>query len=323
MNQIDPGPGYRIVRHSEPPQEGIEYLDDAGAWRKRKRPHLPLSQVWTYRIKVDPSQRYRITGTGSKFDGQVVEVVEWFADRCLVRFSDVGTWIERRYLEAITDHVADSEKKVELITEKFTEVDIGEGWRLLDKSEMPQEGDECLGLDGNWFESENWITGCRQADTPYRRRIEPEPVFKQSLTTEQEYIEPTAEHVGQNVQGSNNGVYWSGERELLAIFETRLGKRFAIRLSDDEIYLYEHARIKPEPKPKPKPEPKYRDVTIYDIGKTIEVRQSDRYGWIEKTLTKIVHTTTYKNPGTTKETMWYCQHNSTWRQARILEGGDE
>jgi hypothetical protein len=322
MNQIDPGPGYRIFYRDEPLQDGIQYWSEhKQCWLPRPEPSWVLSPTDTYRIAVNLSQRYRIKGTSSKFDGQIVEVVEWFADRCLVRFSDVGTWIERRCLEPITDHIPEAKKKVNRTTEESSGVDPGEGWRLLDKSEMPQEGDECLDIYGKWFESENWINGYGQVDTPYRRRIE--PVVKQSLTTEPEYIEPTSEHVGQNVQGSNNGVYWSGERELLAIFETRLGKRFAIRLPDDEIHLYEHARIKPEPKPKPKPEPKYREVTPNDIGKTIEVRQSDRYGWIEKTLTKIVHTTTYKNPGTTKETMWYCQHNSTWRQARILEGGDE
>jgi hypothetical protein len=320
MNQIDPGQGYRIFYRDEPLQDGIQYWSEhKQCWLPRPEPSWVLSPTDTYRIAVDPSQRYRITGTGSNLDGQIVEVVEWGENHCLVGSQVAQTWIARRCLEAITDHLVNANKKVEPTVKQPLVVDPGEGWRLLDKSEMPQKGDECLGFDGKWLESENWITGCRQADTPYRRRIESEPVVKQSLTTE--YIEPTMEHVGQMVEVRDGNGRWFQDTLLavLPALPVAQSGRFVTYDRDCKMWMHwQQARVKPEPKP----EPKYRKVTPNDIGKEIQVRDCDWHDWVDCSLLRIVWITTHDDKGTQGVKTYVCNLGQTWAQARIVDGGE-
>jgi len=55
-------------------------------------------------------------------------------------------------------------------------IDPGEGWRLLEKDELVEDGDQFY-CEGEWTDSANWSTlSCKaQSAFPYRRRIQPEP----------------------------------------------------------------------------------------------------------------------------------------------------
>jgi hypothetical protein len=234
MNQIDPGPGYRIFYRDEPLQDGIQYWSEhKQCWLPRPEPSWVLSPTDTYRIAVNLSQRYRITGTGGWLDGYIVEVVEWGKDHCLVGFPGAQTWIDRRCLQAITDYLADAEKKVEPVVGYYDDTD------------------------------EKWIDEPSPFDRKQNGRIEPKPVVKQSLTTEYEYIEPTAEHVGQMVEVKDifDTREWKA-RKLVAVLPSKYRRKFVAQCeaADDECALWQQARIKQQPKP----EPKYRDVMPSD-----------------------------------------------------------
>jgi hypothetical protein len=165
--KIDPGPGYRLLAEDETIAEGDEaYGSLTKRWRVTANPGVKAfrsSLISAYRRKIDssPMDGYRLLD----LDEEIKEGDE-------VLDTSKG-WIPSLRFNKTPRHSALGLKYRRKIEEP--KIEAGPGYRLLQKGEVVQAGDEFLSIYQNWKPVEFDIGKRSNIDASYyhRRKVEP------------------------------------------------------------------------------------------------------------------------------------------------------